>query len=336
MISLIITTYNRPSHLKRMLSFFHLNYENELKNFKIFILDSSYNKVLDKETNLLIHDLNILYFQFNRDLFVVQKIASITNQNNSDYSILLADDDIIDLARYMDYQKYLEKNHDYSCVIGLSLFDNFSRDLYYKNLKSIVRDYSIESSNYKDRIIKYSKLNNIGNPFYGIVRTELFNKVWSLMSKEIKFWYYPEIIYNYTILIHGKFKVFENLGSIRNFNEKLFNDLDSLKIMNKNNNKKALEVFMNMHKKINSHFIIDQLNIIKTSQEQGIAEKIEFNRSKDFLKKIVFSFFSKNIYYDKLDERSIDFYNKINKFYKKNTLNNLDIIESRKDYLKWM
>ena len=67
-----------------------------------------------------------------------------------------------------------------------------------------------------------------------------------------------------------------------------------------------------------------------------MEEEIKINYIKDFFKKTFFHFVSKSIYYDKLDERSENFYNKICNFYRINSLNNVDIIESRKDYSKWM
>ena len=136
MINLIVTTYNRPLHLKRMLSFFSEHYLEELNEFNIFILDSSHDKKLELELELLIEKLNVKYLKFDQDIFVVQKIANVIPFNNSEYSVLLADDDIIDLSRYIEYKKFLDDNLEVSCVTGLGLYDNFEHDLFYKNLNN--------------------------------------------------------------------------------------------------------------------------------------------------------------------------------------------------------
>ena len=268
MINLIIPTFNRHRHLKRMLSFFCEHHLDEIKYYKIFILDSSIEAIDDFELKNIIKKLDINYLKFDQDIFVVQKIQRVTSLLNENYTIILADDDIIDLKRYIEYQKFLEINNDYSCIAGITLFDDFTHDLYFKNLKKTVHDYSIMDEDYKNRIKKYSLLSNIGNPFYGIIRTELFKTTWNQMSKFVFFWYYPEILYNYAILLSGKFLVYDNLAAIRNLNEQLFNDIDSLSIMNDERNIKSLELFRLIRDDCDDNFMLEQLSIIKMAKKQ--------------------------------------------------------------------
>ena len=337
MINLIVTTYNRPLHLKRMLSFFSEYYEEELNEFNIFILDSSHDKKLEFGLELLIEKLNVKYLEFDKDIFIVQKIAKVIPFNNSEYSVLLADDDIIDLKRYIEYKKFLDDNLEFSCTTGLGLYDNFEHDLFYKNLNKTVSRYSINDNEYKLRIEKYTRLQEIGNPFYGIIRTKLFNKIWLNMSTDIKFWYYPELIHNMSILIDGKFKVFNNIAGIRNLNEGLFNKDDSLHILNLKNHNKAMRTFKEINSEIDSRFIIDQLEIIKSSLSIKIkSEDKKNNGFKGLVKKLIFKFFNKKIYYDKIDIRSIHFYENVKYFYEINYLDNKEIAKSRDTYSKWM
>ena len=134
MINLIIPSFNRYSHLKRMLSLFCEYNLSEIKYFKIFILDSSNIKTNDSLLKNIIKKLNIEYIKFDSDIFIVQKIQMITSSLTEKFTIL-ADDDIVDLKRLIEYQKFMEINEEYSCVTGISLFDDFGHDLYFKNLK---------------------------------------------------------------------------------------------------------------------------------------------------------------------------------------------------------
>lgn len=340
MINLIIPTFNRHLHLKRMLSFFQRYYLNEMEFYNIYILDSSSNAVSDPELRKIINELDIKYLKFDKDLFVVQKIQSITNLLDENYTLMLADDDIIDLKRFLYYRKFLEQNKDYSCVNGIVLFDDFKHDLYFKNLKKTVKDYSISSDNYKKRIEQYSLLSNIGNSFYGLIRTELFKIIWNQMSEFVFFWYYPEILFNYSLLLSGKFAVFENITSIRNLNEKLFNDTNSLSIMNTERNMRALDLFRLIKKDCDTDFMLKQLDIIKIVQKK-IIEKKPNNKQlkfhvKEYIKKILYSVIDKGRFYDTVDTESIMFHKRVLNFYKDNHLSNYDIAHSREMYEKWM
>lgn len=340
MINLIILTYNRHRHLKRLLSFFREYYKNEIKYYKIFILDSSDEQIADLELKNIIKELEIKYLIFDNDIFIVQKIQKVTNLLKKNYTLILADDDIIDLKRFIEYQKFLDTNKDYSCITGISLFDDFEHDLYFKNLKKTVEDYSIVNKDYRNRIKKYSLLSNIGNPYYGIIRTELFCKIWNQMSEFVFFWYYPEILFNYSILLSGKFLVFDNISTIRNLNDSLFNDIKSLNIMNEERNKKSINLFTSISPSCDKEFILDQLRIIKKTQMKIISRSTNnvsiIEKIKKEIKKTIFYFINKNIYYDKIDSNSEEFYNNVLKFYNDNALSNHEITLSRKIYTKWM
>ena len=340
MINLIIPSFNRYSHLKRMLSFFCEYNLSEIKYFKIFILDSSEIKTNDSLLKNIIKKLNIEYIKFNSDIFIVQKIQMITSSLTEKFTIILADDDIVDLKRLIEYQKFMEINKEYSCVTGISLFDDFGHDLYFKNLKKTVEDYSIVNEDYKNRIKKYSLLSNIGNPFYGIIRTELFCKIWDQMSEFVFFWYYPEILFNYSILLSGKFLVFDNISTVRNLNDSLFNDTESLNIMNEERNKKSINLFTSISPSCDKEFILDQLRVIKKTQMKIISRSTNnvsiFEKIKKEINKIIFHFINKNIYYDKIDSNSEEFYNNVLKFYNDNALSNKEIILSRNKYKDWM
>ena len=164
----------------------------------------------------------------------------------------------------------MEINEEYSCVTGISLFDDFGHDLYFKNLKKTVEDYSIVNEDYRNRIkifitIKYR------NPIYGIIRTQLFWKICDHMAEFVFFWYYPEILFNYSILLSGKFLVFDNISTVRNLNDSLFNDIKSLNIMNEERNKKSINLFTSISPSCDKEFLLDQLRIIKKTQIKIIS-----------------------------------------------------------------
>ena len=154
------------------------------------------------------------------------------------------------------------------------------------------------------------------------------------------FWYYPEILFNYSILLSGKFLVFDNISTVRNLNDSLFNDTESLNIMNEERNKKSINLFTSISPSCDKEFILDQLRVIKKTQMKIISRSTNnvsiFEKIKKEIKKIIFHFINKNIYYDKIDSDSEEFYNNVLKFYNDNALSNKEIILSRNKYKDWM
>jgi len=318
-----------------MLKYFTAFNQSELNKFKIYILDSSENESKDHELKTLISEIAEKYIKYDQSIFVVQKIAGCLKYLQSGYSILLADDDLIDLKRYINYCKFLNENENYSCVTGISTHDNFKHDLYFRNLDQIIKKNSIEDKFYKDRVIKYTSQKDVGNPFYGVIRTELFVKIWSLMSSFVKFWYYPEIIYNISILLDGKLKVQDSLAGIRNYNTSLFNDYSSLSIFNYERNQKSVLLFSEIKSDIDKEFLLDQLDELKASLSEKIR-KFPYPDTKYLLAKIIFSFIDKRYYYQKVDSQSYKFYKNVNIFYKENKLDSREINVSRKSYKRWI
>ena len=94
MITIIIPTYNRPNHLRRLLDY----YNKYGKNFKIIVADSSSNenKKLNKKSVLIFSNLNIFYLgSYSSKINAYYKISDALNHVNIKYSVLCADDDFI-------------------------------------------------------------------------------------------------------------------------------------------------------------------------------------------------------------------------------------------------
>jgi hypothetical protein len=160
------------------------------------------------------------------------------------------------------------------------------------------------------------------------------------MSKFVFFWYYPEILYNYSILLSGKFLVLDNVSTIRNLNDEMFNDVESINIMNDERNKKSIKLLNAIRPGLDKDFILGQLEIIKNVQMKAMVKSQNktklYTKLKSQIKNTLFNYVNKNIYYDKIDYNSVKFYKNVLTFYSENNLSNDEIVLSRNHYKNWM
>ena len=99
-------------------------------------------------------------------------------------------------------------------------------------------------------------------------------------------------------------------------------------------------MFTSISPSCDKEFLLGQLRVIKKTQMKIIYRSTNnmsiFEKIKKEINKIIFHFINKNIYYDKIDSNSEEFYNNVLKFYNDNALSNEEIILSRNKYKDWM
>ena len=90
-LTILITTYNRYSFLKRLLTF----YQSFNTDVKIIVLDSSSIKILDEELILKLHQKNILWKKYDNKIFIANKINYGCKYITTRFAVLCADDDFL-------------------------------------------------------------------------------------------------------------------------------------------------------------------------------------------------------------------------------------------------
>ena len=111
-LSIIITSFNRPTFLLRNIKYL-LSFEG---NFKIIIADSSEEGIISSELQKFVAQKNILLKKFDTDIKVAQKIYETLRFVKTKYSVIVAEDDFIYPPSIEKCKNFLDKNHDYvSC-----------------------------------------------------------------------------------------------------------------------------------------------------------------------------------------------------------------------------
>ncbi len=223
--TIIITTFNRPRHLKRILSY----YDKHGRDFNIIVADSSSNenKELNKKSISLFFNLNINHLDhYYSKLNPHYKIAdAIINYAEGEYCVFCADDDFIIPNGINQSVTFLEKNSDFSVVqgkfIGFSIKNNDKKgrkQFYWMPM------YTIESiifTDPKDRM--YEHLSNYTLPtIYAVHRTKLLKMTYKeLLDSRVDPMQFGELLPSILDLIYGKKKSLDVLYAGRQLNSRV-------------------------------------------------------------------------------------------------------------------
>lgn len=115
--TVIIPTYGRPQHLKRILSYYH-QYGGGLS---VVIADSSIEEVkkLNKEIALSFKNTSFQYLdKYDQSINPIAKIFDALNQVDTEYCTICADDDFITPLGIEEAIHFLDLNPDFTTVCG--------------------------------------------------------------------------------------------------------------------------------------------------------------------------------------------------------------------------
>lgn len=115
--TVVIPTYNRPHHLKRIMSYYH-QYESSLP---VIIADSSSeeNKKLNQETVVSFRVTSFTYVdKYDTSTNFYHKILDALQQVSTEYCVLCADDDFVTHRGIQEAVDFLNQNADFTTVIG--------------------------------------------------------------------------------------------------------------------------------------------------------------------------------------------------------------------------
>lgn len=211
LLSIIIITYNRNELLLQLIAYLD-SYDLP---FEIHILDSGtikseyvieLQKYLDKQ--------RVSYTKFPSDISVAKKI-SIGSQNiNSPYCVLCADDDFLIPPAIFECAKFLEENKDYVAASGRTIgyWKKKDGNIIWKSIYSGSRSNNV--INVEERF--YNHLSHYNMPtFYSVHRSDIFKMIWNESSECTNDPRFQELLPSMITSIYGKIKIIDYYFYVR-------------------------------------------------------------------------------------------------------------------------
>ncbi len=209
-VSLIIPTYNRPTYLKRCLSF----YNSQKVKFKIIIADSSFEKFKKINESVIesFSNLDITYVNdFPSDLIISYKISRTMDIVKRKYTVICADDDFIFPDSVKKSVEFLNSNQSFTAVAGYSI--NFMIKKNKKNQQKFLwQNYNYYlfpylNITYDDIKLRIEHIFSHYFPtFYYMHRTEFLGMLFKETLKNTDDNRFGELFPAITTAIHGKIK----------------------------------------------------------------------------------------------------------------------------------
>ena len=182
MITIVITTRNRPEYIERQLKYYrHQNYSG-----KIIIGDASENKDAELNKNnikIFKKNLNIEYVS-QKNYSVPKSLYELSKIIDTEFCVSVADGGFLITANLSKCTDYLKKNIDCSAVHGKALMFSFINDGPYSDAIQSIQDYKLPQSlenNASDRWSNFMK--NYAVPMYCVVRSDIYRSMWAGMDK---------------------------------------------------------------------------------------------------------------------------------------------------------
>ena len=214
--TIIIPTYNRPNHLRRILDY----YNKYGTDFNIIVGDSSskINKKINKKTVSLFSNLNIQYLNnYSSKINLYHKTFDALNYVNTKYTVFCADDDFITPNGINKSVDFLEKNPDFIVAQGYYLL------FYLKNKNNRKKDFYWTSHLYNNQVtfpeIKSRLIFYLSNyqvlTFYGVRKTKYLKKFLKEIIKFTDGYAFSEMLLTNLGAVYGKIKCLDILYGAR-------------------------------------------------------------------------------------------------------------------------
>lgn len=211
--NILITTYNRSLRLKRLLKY----YDDYKEAYNVIIADSSSDeikkenkKTVESLSNIKVSLLNNYSPEHGDFGRVMHKIVDAVDHVKEEYCIVVADDDFVTPTLLNKSVDFLEKNKDYSVVLGNLISFTVKNDeygnkqFYWEKHKQFG---SLTIPDVKDRLLYYfSNYRNYPSPTQGIYRTDTMKEVWGEAANFSNDGAFGEILSNTMSVLCGKIK----------------------------------------------------------------------------------------------------------------------------------
>jgi glycosyltransferase domain-containing protein len=208
MITLLIPTYNRPSHLQRLLNYL----ETSGQSLSVLIADSSLQD--QKNANMqVIQKSNypgIEYVPYASEIRIETKICNALHRVKTPYVVMCADDDFIIPSAALLCADFLEKNADYTVAQGYYYSFSMKR-LNNEPCFNWVPMYSsgtisLTADDPKERLAYVSS--TYVHTFYAVHRTATLRTIFNLFEKGCTSDYsFSEIWLTFISMLYGKMQI---------------------------------------------------------------------------------------------------------------------------------
>jgi len=225
--TVVIPTYNRPNHLKRILSY----YNQCGSDLPIIIADSSFgeNKKKNRETVSSFHNLSLSYLdEYDPCIIPAHKILDAFQQVSTKYCVLCADDDFITPNGIKESADFLDLNPDFTVAHGVQAA--FTLKFVSGREPQFRCRQHLGPSNIhlkpEDRLI-YKVADDDHTSFYAVHRTDFIKMVFTETLKMMSYrpftgdltfrsdFIFAELLIIWLPAIYGKEKCLDTLYSVR-------------------------------------------------------------------------------------------------------------------------
>lgn len=275
MITVLITSHNRPKALLRLL----LYYQTFKKKLSIIVLDSSEKNILEENFNLkniFRKNSQFKLIKFKKDKHICEKIILVLDLIKSKHVTICGDDDFILYEELNKCIFFLNNNKDYITCLG--------KTYSYTCFQKPYTGFSIQENSIHSRSVTNNKKNvRISDflkgrgpvPFYGVFRTSDFIMIWKIVYRISKDVYFSEFTHSLLTYYFGKIKKFKSIYAIRHPNEnfipiekkilkKIFSTTATNRLLNFFNKKIDIK-----NTEIIKNYIKEEVKILSTQKENN-------------------------------------------------------------------
>ena len=174
--TIVIPTFNRPSHLRRLLRY----YEGIDVRLSILVADSSPDdvKVVNRECISAFKNMDYLhYIAYNPSIHPMKKLNDAVRQVSTPFVVYCGDDDFLIPSGILAAMEFMYSNLDYNVAEGLyySFQETSSKKILFgKN--SLYTSIVIDGAIAKTRLLQYAK--SYGPPlFYAVYKTPFIQQI---------------------------------------------------------------------------------------------------------------------------------------------------------------
>jgi glycosyltransferase domain-containing protein len=205
-ITLIVLVHNNQHYLKRI-----LNYYSEYPAVSVLIMDSSVNKI-----EFPIHN-HIKYVHVENNTTLTNKIYLALEKISTKYTTLLGVDDFITITGIKKCIDFLNIYSSYGCAIGNDIFFRINENKCIFFPVYSFQCHSIESDLPMNRVEKL--FSNYRTIYCAVHRTSILLDIFKNAKDKVSYLYLNEFLMCIYPLLCGKFKHFEDIFTIREYDE---------------------------------------------------------------------------------------------------------------------
>jgi len=213
--TVVIPTYNRPAHLKRILSYYH-QYGCGLP---LIIADSSSveSKRINQETVSSFHDAPFTYLdRYDPSTNPYYKFLQALLYVNTEYCVFCADDDFITPHGILESCDFLDINTDYTAAHGKLEYLLLESDRGDGPQFCYVKHHSPSNTNREgNKRLIHELANYEGVSFYAVRHTDFMRLLFTEVLKSTSGHLFSELLVPGLTAIYGKIKCLDTLFWVR-------------------------------------------------------------------------------------------------------------------------